>query len=63
MSLVYWGSISSYFPLTMSDTSLRGFYRLGENKLVYILNKAFVACCMIDPMVQQGNGKENLDYC
>ena len=47
----------------MSDTSLRGFYRLGENKLVYILNKAFVACCMIDPMVQQGNGKENLDYC
>ena len=32
----------------MSDTSLRGFYKLGKNELVCIfLNKAFV-CCMIE---------------
>lgn len=25
----------------MSDTSLRGFYKLGKNELVYFINKAF----------------------
>ena len=48
----------------MSDTSLRGFYKLGKNELVYFLNKALSELYdWIDPMVQQGYGEENLDYC
>ena len=47
MSLVYCESISSYCPLTMSDTSLRGFYTLGKNEISVLFNKAFV-CCMIE---------------